>query len=55
MVPKEEADAIRIFGEIGEKTGAVDYAIDVLLAAGMSSPTLRETARKGIDVPWGAT
>ncbi|CAE7198454.1 unnamed protein product [Symbiodinium natans] len=46
----EEADAIRIFGEIGEKTGAVDYAIDVLLAAGMSSPTLRETARKGIDV-----
>ena len=31
--------------------GAVDYAIHVLLAAGMSSPTLREIARGGVDVP----
>ena len=46
----KQADAERIFQEIGEKTVNVDYAIHVLLAAGMSSPTLREIARRGIDV-----
>ena len=46
----KQADAERIFREIGEKTENVDYAIHVLLAAGMSSPTLREIARRGINV-----
>ena len=46
----EEADATRIFREIGEKTAAVDYAIHVLLAAGMSSPTLTDIARRGVNV-----
>jgi len=43
-------DAERIHAEIGDKTAAVDDAIHVLLAAGMSSETLREVARAGIDV-----
>ncbi|CAE7805662.1 unnamed protein product [Symbiodinium sp. CCMP2456] len=43
-------DAARIHEEIGDKTAAVDYAIHVLLAAGMSSETLREVARAGVDV-----
>ncbi|CAE7418780.1 unnamed protein product [Symbiodinium sp. CCMP2592] len=46
----EAADSTRILGEIGDKMEAVDYAIHVLLKAGMSSPTLREIARAGIDV-----
>eukprot|EP00439_Symbiodinium_sp_Y106_P072987 s686_g13.t1 len=44
------SDGHRIFMEIGEKTSAVDYAIHVLLAAGMSTPTLREVARAGVDI-----
>ena len=43
-------DAERIHAEIGDKTAAVDDAIHVLLAAGMSSETLREVARACIDV-----
>ncbi|CAE7234846.1 unnamed protein product [Symbiodinium microadriaticum] len=46
----DAADSARILGEIGGKMEAVDYAIHVLLKAGMSSPTLREIARAGIDV-----
>eukprot|EP00439_Symbiodinium_sp_Y106_P044471 s3045_g5.t1 len=46
----KQADAERIFAEIGQKTADVDYAIHVLLAAGMSSPRLREIARRGIDI-----
>ena len=43
-------DAARIHAEIGDKTADVDYAIHVLLAAGMSSETLREVARAGVDI-----
>ena len=43
-------DAARIFAEIGDKTDAVDYAIHVLLSAGMSSHTLRDVARAGINI-----
>ena len=46
----KQVDAERIFGEIGAKTVDVDYAIHVLLAAGMSSPTLRDISHQGIDV-----
>ncbi|CAE7945259.1 unnamed protein product [Symbiodinium necroappetens] len=46
----KQVDAERIFGEIGAKTVDVDYAIHVLLAAGMSSPTLRDISHRGIDV-----
>ena len=46
----QAADAMRIFEEIGQKTAAVDYAIHVLLKAGMSSPTLRQVASKGVDI-----
>ena len=46
----KQADAERIFAEIGQKTADVDYAIHVLLAAGMSSPRLREIARRGVDI-----
>ena len=44
------ADRERIVGEIGDKTADVDHAIDVLLAAGMSTPTLRELSRAGVDI-----
>ena len=43
-------DAARIHAEVGDKTAAVDSAIHVLLAAGMSSETLREVARAGVDI-----
>ena len=46
----KQADAERIFAEIGQKTADVDYAIHVLLTAGMSSPRLREIARRGVDI-----
>ena len=46
----EAADRSRIFQEIGDKIAGVDYAIHVLLAAGMSTPTLREIARAGVDI-----
>ena len=45
-----DVDAERIFAEIGEKTADVDYAIHVLLSAGMSSPTLRAVAKRSIDI-----
>ena len=43
-------DAARIHAEIGANTEAVDYAIRVLLAAGMSTPTLRQVARAGVGI-----
>eukprot|EP00439_Symbiodinium_sp_Y106_P047842 s1052_g6.t1 len=44
------ADTARILQEIGDRTSDVDYAIHVLLAAGMSTPTLRSVARAGVDI-----
>ncbi|CAE7811585.1 unnamed protein product [Symbiodinium sp. CCMP2592] len=46
----QAADTARILQEIGERTSDVDYAIHVLLAAGMSTPTLRIVARAGVDI-----
>ncbi|CAL1155937.1 unnamed protein product, partial [Cladocopium goreaui] len=43
-------DAQRIRHEIGCKSDVVDYAIDVLLSAGMSTPALRDIAREGVDI-----
>ncbi|CAE7443446.1 unnamed protein product, partial [Symbiodinium natans] len=43
-------DAARIHSEIGAQTEAVDYAIQVLLTAGMSTPTLRIVARAGVGI-----
>ena len=40
----QEADAASIRTEIGDKVREVDHAIEVLLAAGMSTPALREIA-----------
>ncbi|CAE7551065.1 unnamed protein product [Symbiodinium natans] len=45
-----QADSEEIRREIGDNVDAVDYAIKVLLAAGMSSPTLRHVALKGINI-----
>ncbi|CAK9086684.1 Uncharacterized protein SCF082_LOCUS41001 [Durusdinium trenchii] len=46
----QQEDAINIHSEIGDKIGSVDYAIHVLLTAGMSTPTLRDIARAGVDI-----
>mmetsp|Transcript_56644 Transcript_56644/g.132363 ORF Transcript_56644/g.132363 Transcript_56644/m.132363 type:complete len:569 (-) Transcript_56644:12-1718(-) len=46
----EPRDAAGIKAEVGEKTEEVDFAIEVLLKAGMSTPALREVARAGVDV-----
>eukprot|EP00435_Cladocopium_sp_Y103_P042067 s2161_g11.t1 len=43
-------DAQRIRQEIGRESDVVDYAIDVLLSAGMSTPALRDIAREGVDI-----
>eukprot|EP00439_Symbiodinium_sp_Y106_P037702 s4135_g4.t1 len=43
-------DAGRIHAEIGTQTEDVDYAIQVLLTAGMSTPTLRDVARAGVGI-----
>ncbi|CAE6966568.1 unnamed protein product [Symbiodinium natans] len=45
-----DADALSIRAEIGDKFGEVDYAIHVLLRAGISTPALRDIARAGVDV-----
>ena len=50
----QAADAANISREIGEQTDAVDFAIQVLLKAGMSSPALREIAQAGVDVEQAA-
>ncbi|CAK8987156.1 unnamed protein product [Durusdinium trenchii] len=50
----EPADAAKIEAEIGEKVLHVDYAIHVLLTAGMSSPALREIAGAGVEIEYAA-
>ncbi|CAE7421967.1 unnamed protein product [Symbiodinium sp. CCMP2592] len=45
-----DADAARIRAEIGDKFGEVDYAIHVLLNAGISTPALRDIARAGVNI-----
>ncbi|CAE7904170.1 unnamed protein product [Symbiodinium necroappetens] len=47
-------DEQRIREEIGDQIGAVDYAIEVLMSAGMSTPTLREIASKGVSIQQAA-
>ena len=49
----EAADALSIRREIGDKVDEVDHAIHVLMAAGMSSPALREIARS-VDIEHAA-
>ncbi|CAE7255923.1 unnamed protein product [Symbiodinium natans] len=44
----EDDEAIR--REIGGTVEAVDYAIQVLMSAGMSTPTLREVAARGVCI-----
>lgn len=48
------SDSERIRREIQTKIEAVDYAIQVLLSAGMSSPALREIAAAGVDIEYAA-
>ncbi|CAK9020755.1 Uncharacterized protein SCF082_LOCUS15040 [Durusdinium trenchii] len=50
----EPADAVKIRAEIGGKREEVDYAIHVLLTAGMSTTALREVARSGVDIEYAA-
>ena len=50
MAVSRMEDAVRIPAEVGDKMDAVDNAIRVLLAAGMSLQTLREVASAGIDI-----
>ena len=45
----QEADAVSIRREISDQVDQVDHAIHVLLAAGMSTPALREIARS-VDI-----
>lgn len=47
-------DEQRIREEIGDQIGAVDYAIEVLMSAGMSTPILREIASKGVSIQQAA-
>ena len=49
----EAADAVSIRREIGDKVDEVDHAIHVLMAAGMSSPALRDIARS-VDIEHAA-
>jgi len=48
------SDASKIHQEIDEQIEEVDYAIDVLLTAGMSSPALRSITRQGVDIEFAA-
>ena len=49
----QEADAASIRREIGDKVEQVDHAIHVLMAAGMSTPALRDIARS-VDIEYAA-
>ena len=49
----QEADAASIRTEIGDKVEQVDHAIHVLMAAGMSTPALRDIARS-VDIEYAA-
>ncbi|CAE7745249.1 unnamed protein product, partial [Symbiodinium pilosum] len=45
-----QEDDLRIRREIGTKVPDVDYAIEVLMSAGMSTPALRGIALKGVSI-----
>jgi hypothetical protein len=49
----QEADAVSIRREIGDQVDKVDHAIHVLMAAGMSTPALRDIARS-VDIQHAA-
>ena len=49
----QEADAVGIRREIGDKADEVDHAIHVLMSAGMSTPALRDIARS-VDIQHAA-
>lgn len=46
----QETDRTNIWDEIGDKEHEVDNAIHVLISAGMSSPSLRHAAQRGVDI-----
>ena len=46
----ESSDAEKILSEIGPDCAEVDFAIHVLLTAGMSTTALRDIARAGVDI-----
>lgn len=49
-----QEDDEQIRREIGRRVADVDYAIKVLLEAGMSSPALRSIASKGVSIDQAA-
>eukprot|EP00449_Zooxanthella_nutricula_P055113 CAMPEP_0198586692 /NCGR_PEP_ID=MMETSP1462-20131121/130920_1 /TAXON_ID=1333877 /ORGANISM="Brandtodinium nutriculum, Strain RCC3387" /LENGTH=104 /DNA_ID=CAMNT_0044318151 /DNA_START=45 /DNA_END=356 /DNA_ORIENTATION=+ len=51
-VPEDKA---RILADIGANVEDVDASIRVLIDSGMSTPTLRDVARRGIDLRGTAT
>ena len=46
----QDSDAVNIRSEIADQLEAAENAIDVLLTAGMSTPTLRDIARAGVNI-----
>ena len=50
----KESDALKIHHEIDCQQDAVDYAIHVLMTAGMSTPALRHVAQAGVDIEFAA-
>ena len=49
-----QSDAAKIHREIEDQQDAVDFAIHVLLTAGMSTPALRHIAEAGVDIEFAA-
>ena len=49
-----QSDAEGILQEIDDQQDAVDFAIHVLLTAGMSTPALRHIAEAGVDIEFAA-
>ena len=49
-----QSDALKIHDEIDCQQDAVDYAIHVLMTAGMSTPALRHVAQAGVDIEFAA-
>eukprot|EP00438_Fugacium_kawagutii_P003976 Skav228318 [mRNA] locus=scaffold3455:2219:3235:+ [translate_table: standard] len=49
-----ESDARKIRQEIAQEQESVDFAIHVLLTAGMSTPALRHIAEAGVDIEFAA-
>ena len=50
----KQSDATKIRQEIDDQQDAVDFAIHVLLTAGMSTPALRYIAEAGVDIEFAA-